>query len=248
MLNLIKKELYLLFLSPLAWVMMAVTQVILCYLFLIHLQDFLTLQPQLKLLENAPGVTEYMIPRLYSPAASIYMLLMPLLTMRLLADEYKQKTIVLLFASSLSNTSIVLAKYLSLLLTLLIMLLLNSLMLLTLTWYVPLDFISLVWALMGTFLFLSACGAAGLYFSSITQQPATAAFATFGFLFLIWILGLSGGSQQATSEVMKYLALSHHLDSFILGILSVQDIIYYLLFIALFLSLTVYRLATSRSV
>ena len=247
MFNLLKKELQQLFFSPIAWVMMAVSQVILCYLFLIHLQDFIALQPQLKLLANPPGITQYMLPRLYTPAASIYLLLIPLLTMRLIADEFKQHTMALLFASPLSNSAIIVAKYLSVLLMILVMLSINSMMFLTLLWATPLDLISFAWAFTGTFLFISACAAAGLYFSCISKQPLTAAFATFGLLFLLWTLGLSHSSADNASGALYYLAIANHLASFMNGLVSLKDVLYYLLFIALFLLLSIYKLANSRS-
>ncbi len=247
MFNLLKKELKLLFLSPIAWVMMAVSQIILCYLFLIHLQEFISLQPQLKLLANPPGITQYMLPRLFTPAASIYLLLVPLLTMRLLADEFKQKTIFLLFAAPISNTAIILAKYASVLILVFIMLSINSLMFISLAGHVTLDFVSFVWAFFGTFLFIAACVSAGVYFSCLTNQAITAAFSTFGFLFFLWIIGLSNTAQTQTGEATKYVAIASHLDSFMNGLISMQDVFYYLLFIAFFILLSIYKLSNSRS-
>ena len=246
MYNLYVKELKQLFFSPLAWVMMAVSQAILCYLFLIHLQDFIALQPQLKLLDRPPGVTQYLLPRLFIPAATIYLLLVPLLTMRVISSEVKQQTIFLLFSAPLSNTAIIMAKYLSIITLVLLMLSVNSLMLLSLYWSVAIDLVSFIWAFAGTFLFIAACVSAGLFFSTTNKHPLTAGFYTFGFLFLLWIFGLSPATQNQNGNVLQYIAITPHLNSFTNGLFSLQDFVYYLLLIALFIVMSIYKLAVSR--
>ena len=56
-----KREVTAMFLSPLAWIILAVVQIILGYLFLVSLDDLYLLQPQLVHLANTPGVTDLVI-------------------------------------------------------------------------------------------------------------------------------------------------------------------------------------------
>ena len=72
--TLARRELRTLFLSPLAWSILAVVQFILAYLFLTQLNDFILLQPKLKMLDNAPGVTELVVGPLYGSTAFILMM------------------------------------------------------------------------------------------------------------------------------------------------------------------------------
>ena len=122
------RELKSLFLSPLAWSILAVVQLILAYLFLGRIELFQVYQPQLMAMESAPGVTEIILPDLLGNAAIILLLVVPLLTMRLVAEERRNRTLALLFSAPLSMTEIVLGKYLGILLFFLILLALIALM------------------------------------------------------------------------------------------------------------------------
>src|SRR3989344_2614123 len=96
------RELRTLFLSPLAWAILAVIQLILGFLFLAGIQQFLVDQPALLAMENAPGLTEYILPNLLGNAAIVLLLVVPLLTMRLVAEERRNKTLTLLFSAPIS--------------------------------------------------------------------------------------------------------------------------------------------------
>jgi len=106
------RELKTLFISPLAWAMLAVVQVILAFMFLAHIEEYLLLQPQLLTIDNAPGVTDLVVGRLFGSAAIVLLLAVPLLTMRLISDERRNRTLSLLFSAPISMTEIVLGKFL----------------------------------------------------------------------------------------------------------------------------------------
>jgi ABC-2 type transport system permease protein len=80
------RELRSLFFSPLAWLLLGLMQFILAWLFLIQVEEFMQLQPQLATLETAPGVTDLVVMPLLDSAALILMLVTPLISMRLLSD------------------------------------------------------------------------------------------------------------------------------------------------------------------
>ena len=122
------RELRTLFLSPLAWSILAVVQLLLAFLFLARVEMYQLYQPQLLALDNAPGVTEIVLPDLLGNAAIVLLLVVPLLTMRLIAEERRNKTLTLLVSAPVSMTEIVLGKYLGVLLFLLIVLALIALM------------------------------------------------------------------------------------------------------------------------
>jgi len=97
--TLAQRELRTLFLSPLAWSILAVVQFILAYLFLSQLNEFLTLQPQLKVIEGAPGVTDLVVVPVYGSAAFILMMVVPLLTMRVISEERRSRSLPLLLSA-----------------------------------------------------------------------------------------------------------------------------------------------------
>jgi len=93
------RELKSLFLSPLAWSILAVVQLILAYLFLGRVEVFQMYQSQLMAMDGAPGLTEIVMPDLLGNAAVILLLVVPLLTMRMVAEERRNRTLSLLFSA-----------------------------------------------------------------------------------------------------------------------------------------------------
>ena len=122
------RELRSLFLSPLAWAILAVTQFILAWLFLAQIDTWLTLQPRLAAIEGAPGVADIVVAPLLANAATVLLLITPLITMRSLSDEYRGRTISLLFSAPVSMTEIVLGNYLGILGFFLVVLIMLALM------------------------------------------------------------------------------------------------------------------------
>src|SRR5207344_602319 len=109
------KELKALFASPLAWVVLTVVQIIIAYAFLRRLDDFLQFQPQLMQMANPPGATELIAAPAFATAAAVFLFVVPLLGMRLIAEERRNQTLVLLVSAPISMTEIVLGKFLGLL-------------------------------------------------------------------------------------------------------------------------------------
>ncbi|TDY04121.1 ABC transporter permease subunit [Thiohalophilus thiocyanatoxydans] len=246
--TLAQRELRTLFLSPLAWSILAVMQFILAYLFLTSLNDFINLQPRLQNLESPPGATELVVAQVYGSAAFIFMMVVPLLTMRVISEERRNRSIALLFSAPLSMTEIVLGKYLGLLGFLLLACLMISLMPLSLLFAGPLD-LGLLLAMFLALFLLSACFAAiGLFLSTLTLQPTIAAISTFGALLLLWIIDWAGdqAGDIDASGVLEYLSILRHFEPLSRGLFSSTDILYFLLFITVFLVLSIRRLDADR--
>ncbi|MFP5345154.1 MAG: ABC transporter permease, partial [Gammaproteobacteria bacterium] len=186
------RELKSLFLSPLAWTVLAVVQLILAWLFLVQLDQFAELQPQLAALPGAPGLTDLVVAPLFASAATVLLLVTPLLTMRVMSEERRQHTLTLLFSMPLSMTEIVLGKYLGLLALLGIMLLLIVLMPLSLLLGGTLDSGQLAAAVLGLALLMAGFAAVGLYVSTLTRHPGIAAVGSFGILLLLSLLDWPG--------------------------------------------------------
>jgi len=245
--HLAARELRSLFLSPLAWVLLAVVQGILAFIFLNQLEQYLLLQPRLAVLEAPPGVTEVIVAPLFATAAVVLLLITPLLSMRLVAEERRSRTLPLLFSAPLSMTEIILGKYLGLLGFLAIMLGLIALMPLSLLAAGTLDFGLFAAALLGLALIVAAFAALGLYMSTLTHQPAVAAVAGFGALLFLWIINLAGESGAGDgSGLFAWLSLQTHYDNLLKGMVNSSDLLYYLLFILVFLVFSIRRLDADR--
>ncbi|MFZ9036742.1 MAG: ABC transporter permease subunit [Gammaproteobacteria bacterium] len=241
-----RREVGAMFLSPMAWIILAVIQTILGYLFLTNLDSFFLLQPQLIQLANTPGVTDIVVTPLMQVAAIILLMVMPLLTMRSFADEKRNRTLSLLMSAPLSMTEIVLGKYLGLFLF--VVILVSMLMLMPLSLYLGTspDAGKLLSIYIGMLLLLAAFAAIGLYLSSLTENQTIAAMSTFGVLLMLWIIDWLGASVSNGHSVLAYLSILNHHQSMLEGVFKSSDIAYYLIIITGFLVLTIRQLDRER--
>ena len=240
-----RKELMSLVVSPSAWAVATVVQAILGYFFLIYLDYFLQIQGRLAATSNAPGATDMVVAPLFITAATVFLLVVPFLSMRLLSEEQRGKTLPLLLSAPLSMWEIVLGKFIGILGYLYLMLALTTLMPLSLLFGGGLDFGLFSAGFLGLVLLISSFAALGLFMSSLTAHPAVAAITSFGALLFLWLLELSVKSGES-SEFFVYLSMLHHYVPMMKGILNTSDILYYLLFTVLFLVLTVKHLDNRR--
>ncbi|HEY5701479.1 MAG TPA: ABC transporter permease subunit [Gammaproteobacteria bacterium] len=242
------RELRSLFMSPLAWIVLAVVQVILAYIFLIRIEAFVQLQPRLPLIPDAPGITALVVAPLFKTAGSILMMVAPLVTMRLVSEEIRAGTFPLLLSSPRSITEIVAGKFLAMIAFFSLVIAQVMLMPLLLLAGGGLDFGLLAACTLSLFLLLASYSAAGLYMSCLTSQPGVAAVSTFGLLLMFWILDWAGASGDTNASVLfSYLSISGHANALLRGVFDTRDLAYYALFVVSFLVLAVRRLDRLRA-
>ena len=239
-----RNELRRIFVSPLAWAVLAVVQLILGFVFINLLIDY---AQNAEMMDQFTGVADYMGGSLYGFATIILLLVMPLMTMRLFSEERRSGSLTLLLSSPASLAEIVLGKFLGLVGFMLALLLLLALMPLSLLPGTALDLGRIGAGLLGLFLMMLAFGAAGLFVSSLTREPTIAAVGGFGLLLLVWLIQILSYQDIPFAAVFGYLSLIGHYDDLRRGIFDTADVVYYLLFTALFLWLTVQRLDLERN-
>ena len=240
-------ELRRLFLSPLAWSMLAVEQLILAYFFLIGIDNYLTLQPRLAAMAGAPGITDLVVAPLFGQASIFLLFAVPMLTMRLISDERRGQTLSLLLSAPVSMTEIILGKFLGVTTFFLILVVMIALMPLSLLLGGHLDFGLFAAGLLGVVLLTASFIAVGLFMSTLTAQPAIAAVATFGVLLGLWIIDWVGAGRSGDyGGLLGYLSILRHYASLLKGVFNSGDVIYYLLFIATFIILSIRRLDADR--
>jgi ABC-2 type transport system permease protein len=242
-LTIARAELRRIFLSPLAWAVLAVLQLLLGFVFVNVLFEFIT--------NPYPGeqfgAADVVAGQVFGFATILVLLIMPLMTMRLFAEERKSGTLTLLLSAPVSLVEIVLGKFLGMVGFIAALLLLLALMPLSLMHATNLDLGRIAAGLLGLALLMSAFAAAGLFVSSLTREPTIAAVGSFGLLLLVWLINiLSFNDSIPFGEVFSYLSLIDHYENLRRGVFETTDVAYYLLFTALFLGLTVQRLDLER--
>lgn len=242
--NIAFNELRRLFLSPLAWIILAIVQFLLAIFFFVLLSSYLEPGSAFR----GRGLTEIVVIGMLQIAGLLLVLVCPFLSMRLFSEEQRSGSLLLLMSSPISVTEMVLGKYLGMILFLSILLLVIALMPFTLLLGSKLDYGQLASGLTGLALLMSTFSAIGLFASTLTRQPAAAGVSAFAVIFLLWIIHIAGntGNEQMTS-VFSYLSMLRHYNNLLSGMFSSVDVIYYILLSSCFIVLSIWRLDAMRS-
>ncbi len=226
------RELYSLFASPIAYLVIAFFLVMNGYLFSIILFNS----------QQASMSTSF------ADMAIILLFLAPSITMRLLSEEQRSGTIELLLTSPLRESELVLGKWLGAMGFYLVMLALTLPYPLFLLKYGSPDLGQVAGGYVGIILVGGVFLAIGLFISSLTQNQIIALAASIGVLLVLWLFqgaGQSFGSGGGAS-LAQYLALAPHFDSFTSGNIRLNDLVYYLSLIVIALFLAVRSVETRR--
>ena len=224
---------------PAAWVLLAAGCFLLGWLFLSRIDPYLAMQADLAKLANPPGVTELVIAPTFTSSALILLALIPLLSMRTLAEERRQRTFNLLASAPLSSWQIVLGKYLGLMFTLLPLIALTALLPFSLLLGGKLDLGLVTANILGFVLLATAFAAAGVFTSSLSAHPALAAFGGL-LLLLIWSFFPSGAAELGNP--LELISPLKQFEPFNQGLIDSAGLVYFPLVTLLFLALTVLRL------
>lgn len=193
------------------------------------------------------NVNEQVLPEFFGTTAVILLLMSPALSMRLFAEDVKQRSMELLLSSPLSSFEIVAGKYLGALGFLSVMLLGTLHYMAILTWLTKPDPMVIVTNYLGTFLLAAAFLAVGMLTSAFTSSQLIALVLSFGTLLMLWFLSGIGSLLPGTAgEVLGYLSVLSHLEELSRGLVHVKDIVYYLSFIGFFVFATHQRVEAMR--
>jgi ABC-2 type transport system permease protein len=247
-----KKELNIYFATPIAYVMFTLYVVVGSYFFLRLVGAYENASLQYMKLQDPAllarlNFQDIIFRNLFGNMGAILMFIIPFLTMRLIAEEKKQKTIELLYTTPLTSSEIVLGKFAAAVGILFVALVL------TLTYPIlvqvfagdpnGVDWRSVLLGYMGLFLLGSAFIAIGIFISALTESQVVAALITFVVLLMTWIVGWAGNeADNWLRDLVMYLSSGSHLDSFTKGTLALKDVCYFLSIIILGL------FATNRAV
>lgn len=175
----------------------------------------------------------------------VAMLILPLVTMRLFAEEKKLGTLELLWTYPVRDGEIVLGKFLAAWLFYVVMLAATAAGPLTFYYFQPFDVLPVLAGYLGMLLLGSAFIACGLFVSSLTENQVVSAMVTYGILVLFWFI--TWNEEAATHAVMRWLlgvSLFDRFFNFTRGVIDTKDVAFFALFVGLFLFLTWQSLAT----
>ena len=241
--TIMKKELRLYFTTPVAYGVMFCFLLITGYFFY-SIFAFYTMASMQSAMNPQMGrdlnVTDSVLRPLFSNMSVILLLLMPLMTMRLFAEERRSGTIELLLTYPVRDGAVLVAKYLAALALYVLMLGLTLLYPGIVVYFTRVEWGPLLTGYLGLFLMGATFLAVGIFASSLTENQIVASITTFGVLLFLWVVGWSAEYVGGTwGRVLSHLSLLDHFDTFARGVLDTKDVIYYVdvTVVALFLTL-----------
>jgi ABC-2 type transport system permease protein len=260
-----RREFFHYFNSPIAYVVIALFLVIAGVIFWLLSMGFseyssrypmyVQQQQQMMMMGGAPPVPNAS-EMLFGPFFRATLLwglfaTIPLLTMRLIAEEKRSGTIEMLFTYPIRDLEMIIGKYLAALSVFVIMLALTLVYPLLIYWIKP-EAVSVPF-LFSCYLGLFACGAAyialGTFFSSVTNSQIVAAILGYGTLLGLFLVGFAdqlGGIGSKVGEVVKQVSVLTHQENFLKGVIDSGDVIYFAVLVALSLFLTVRMVESHR--
>jgi len=244
-----RRELYSYFVSPVAWVLLAIFALLSGLFTYIISATFVrySLEGQMQGQGGPMNLNEQVIAPLFSNIAVVGLFLIPLISMRLFAEDKRQGTIELLVTSPIHDVEIVLGKWLAAVLmygALLLVLMLDFSFLFI---YGQPDWKPVATGLLGILLQGACLLALGTFISTLTKNQIVAGAVGFSLSLVLWILNWTTSFGNSDSvQVLNYLSIVSHMDSFSRGVIDTKDFVYYLSMIFLGLFLTTRSLESLR--
>jgi len=185
-------------------------------------------------------INDFVIRPLFEGVLAIVLLLViPLITMRLYAEEKRSGTIELLLTSPVTDFQIIIGKFLGALALFGAMIVITFAYISTLFIYGNPFAKPLIAQAVGLFLFGASLLALGMWISTFTKNQIIAAVVSFAVFLLFYVLNwVTAYSHGAVSRVLAYMSLTTHFDAFSKGVVDLKDLVYYISVIALGVFLT----------
>ena len=245
-----KKELRLYFTSPVAYVLLTIFLLIAGYFFYSIFAFFTRASMQTAMnpgMGRDLNVTDSVLRPLIANMSVILLLLMPLVTMRLFAEERRAGTIELLLTYPVRDGAVLVSKYVAALTLYGVMLAGTLAYPAILLYFAKVEWGPLATGYLGLVLMGGMLLGIGIFASSLTENQIVAAVVAFGISLMFWIVGwtaeFAGGPLGA---VLTHLSILEHNDTFAKGVIDTKDVLYYLDFTALFLFFTLRSLEARR--
>lgn len=243
-------ELSALFYSPIAWFLLILFHIQLGMAYVDKLDYAVTDQELGRLLGNLT-FNFFANPQqgglLISTVLSNLYLYIPLITMGLISRETHSGTIKLLYSSPVKLSSIVLGKYVAMLIFNLCMIMVIMISVVFASFHIEsLDAGLIFSGLLGVYLLLSAYAAIGLFMSCLSTYQVVAAIATFAVFALLKFVGGLWQDYDFFRDLTSYLSISGRTETMVFGLITTKDVLYYVLITAMFLTFAWLKLKGER--
>lgn len=229
------------FTSPIAYLLMGLFGLITGFMFYSATAYFISVSTQQQMTgQSGPmDIGLYVIAPLLGNAGVIGLFLVPLISMRLFAEEKRSGTIELLLTSPVNDWEIILGKWLGAMVMYLAIIGMTAINIgLLFAWSTP-DWRPILTGYLGLILQGATVLAIGTFISTTTKNQIIAGGATFAICLLLWVLSwVSNYSDTWYGQAIAYCSILTHFEPFSKGIIDSKDVIFYIsaIFLGLFLT------------
>lgn len=236
-----KKELKSYFASPIAYLLMAFFALLFGFGFYTATRDFVRFSFQAQMMGRSMpmNINDMIIRPLLGFASTVALFLIPMITMRLFAEEKRSGTIELLMTSPVRDYEIIVGKWWAAMLLFLCILAMSAANVAVLFAFGKPDWRPVLVGYLGLILQGGTLLAIGAFISTTTKNQIIAGGATFCVCLLLWLLSwFTAFDSSGFAQVINYLSIVTHFDNFAKGVLDLKDVIFYLsmIFFGLFLT------------
>jgi ABC-2 type transport system permease protein len=239
---LIAKELRGYFVSPVVYVVGAVFLLIFGFLSYLYIVFAGAQAIQLMQMQGIAQINlnDLVFRNLFASMRFVLLIILPILTMRLFAEERKLRTFEFLMTSPIGINEIVAGKFVSVLVIFLGLLGVTGLVPAVLALFSDFDWNPVLTGYLGMALLGALFLAVGLFASALTENQIVAAFVSFGLLLTIWLISGLGAllGDTAAGRVISYISFMEHYDRLVRGLIDTSDLVYFASGLLLMLFLT----------
>ena len=174
---------------------------------------------------------EYLIRPMLHNMSVVALFVLPMLTMRLFAEEKRQGTMELLATSPISDLQVVMGKFLAAT-GLYVLMILAGIVNVALIWTYapnPPEWKPILTGVLALLLVGTSFIALGLFVSTLTRNQIVAGILCFGLVLVFWIFSWFDQPTAGTFEkVVGYLGVTTHIDDLVKGVVDAKDVVFYL--------------------
>lgn len=244
-----KKDLRNIFLSPLFYVLSGLCSLVWSLMFFTSVREFVS-QSMFQMAQGGEGSSLHftVISRHISLVNLFMIFAVAAFTMRLFAEEKKNRTFDLLLTSPVSASQIVLGKLIAGVITAWMMVVISGLYPLSLALFGKLDWGPLAASYIGLLLISAVYVSVGMFASSLTQSSVLAVIMALIFSVLLWFIGAAAdvAEESASHEIFNHLNVGTHFVNFLKGNISIAGLVFFLSVIFMFSFLTQRVVESSR--
>jgi len=249
-----EREIKSYFVSPIAYVVIALFLAVSAIFFYLILSSFVQrcfevdmYAQQWRQMSPPMNLHEWVTRPFFGNVATIALMILPLITMKLYAEEKKTGTIELIQTSPITNIQTLIGKYAAAVVLYILMLVLTFFYMLFLFAFGNPEIGQIFSGYLGMFLIGGSYLAIGLLFSTFTDNQIVAAVTTIAVILIFWVIGwLSNFVDLGLGNMLNQLSLIEHLDDFEKGVIDTKNIVFYLSFIFMSLFFSYISIESAR--